>query len=516
MNEKKRIFISSVQKELELERATVSGLIATDPFLLQHCIPVLFEKEPPAPRPASMPYLDTLRGCCVYVLLIGNEYGRPDGGFSAIHHEYRLAQKLKLPTIIFLKGMIDEGRSSKTRVLIEEIKQAGHTYKRFHDREDLKPEIFRALMRTLADEFGINATSAEVSESEHLIEVASSFETAVLRDVLVSSLDQKLIEAFKIRIIGDTHETWSAAKALHARGLVLRGDKPGTFFASAAAFVLFGSRPAHRFPQCEILVDAYDDTRISGRPKGQLNVNAPLPHALEEILAFIDDHTFHPRRVVGLNNVRLDEYPRAAIREVLLNAVAHRNYDDASRKVFVRLFSDRIEIASPGYPLKPLTLAKLRKGNYRPCSRNPLIAQALCTLDKMEQRGTGFARMRDAMLDHGLDAPMLDQQDGFFVVILPGPAGNYDRLRTPADAPGLITPAMEARLNERQKKMVELLVPGGELTSRRCESKFGITRDTAARDFALLVHLGIAQKQGKGRSVRYLLAQAPNRQVIVR
>ena len=48
-----RIFISSVQKELELERAAVAGLMATDPFLLQHCVPVLFEKEPPPPATAS-------------------------------------------------------------------------------------------------------------------------------------------------------------------------------------------------------------------------------------------------------------------------------------------------------------------------------------------------------------------------------------------------------------------------------------------------------------------------------
>ena len=38
MSQKTRIFISSVQKELELERAAVAGLIATDPFLLHHCI----------------------------------------------------------------------------------------------------------------------------------------------------------------------------------------------------------------------------------------------------------------------------------------------------------------------------------------------------------------------------------------------------------------------------------------------------------------------------------------------
>ena len=45
-----RIFISSVQKELELERAAVAALISTDPFLLQHCVPVLFEKEAPPSR----------------------------------------------------------------------------------------------------------------------------------------------------------------------------------------------------------------------------------------------------------------------------------------------------------------------------------------------------------------------------------------------------------------------------------------------------------------------------------
>ena len=65
MNKPIRIFISSVQKELELERAAVAGLISTDPFLLQHAVPVLFENEPPPPRPAKQPYLDALAGCAV-------------------------------------------------------------------------------------------------------------------------------------------------------------------------------------------------------------------------------------------------------------------------------------------------------------------------------------------------------------------------------------------------------------------------------------------------------------------
>lgn len=501
-----RIFISSVQKELELERAAVAALISTDPFLLQHCVPVLFEKEPPAPRPAKKPYLAALKGCQAYVLMIANEYGRPDGDASATHNEYRLAQELKLPTVVFIKGAKDDTRLPEIKELIAETKKDGYTYKRFHDREDLKPLMLQALQRLLAEEFALKATADEVSEGEQLVEGASAFESAVLTDAGVSGLDQDLLSQFNHRISTNTAEQLyrSGGDALHARGLAVRGGPRDELHPTAAAFLLFGPRPANRFPQCEILTDAYDDLRLSARPKGQATINAPIPHALEQVLKFIDEHTFHPRRVVGLNNLRLDEYPGAALREALVNAVAHRSYEDASRKILVRIFSDRIEVASPGYPLKPLTLARLRRGGYRPCSRNPQIAQALATLSMMEQRGTGFARMRDAMLNHGLAEPLIAQQDGFFVVTLPGPAGNYDRIRTPENAGGLVTPAVEAQLTSRQKRMAALLASGESLTSRRCETEFGITRDTANRDFTKLLQVGIATKMGKGRSIHYV------------
>lgn len=506
-----RIFISSVQKELELERAAVAGLMATDPFLLQHCVPVLFEKEPPPPRPAKQPYLEALKACQVYVLMIANEYGQPDGEVSATHHEYRLAQQLKLPTIVFLKGARDDARSPEVRALVAETKKDGYTYKRFHDREDLKPLMLSALQRTLAEAFRIQVTAAERSEGEQLIEAASTFESAVLADVSVAALDPELIREFNRRSSGNTAERVfrPAGQALHARGLAVRGTKPEEFNPTAAAYLLFGPQPANRFPHCEILADAYDDVRVTGRPKGQSGINAPLPHALEQALKFVDDHTFHPRRVVGLNNLRLDEYPTAALREALVNAVAHRSYDDRARKIFVRIFRDRIEVASPGYPPKPLTLAKLRRGGYRPCSRNPLIAQTLATLSVMEQRGTGFARMREAMLNHGLEEPRIDQQDGFFVVTLPGPAGNYEQIRTPADALGLVTPAVEAQLNERQKKIIVEAQEAGFVTSGWCQKTFHVVRDTANRDLVGLVRFGLLEPAGKGRSARYVLKVAP-------
>jgi predicted HTH transcriptional regulator len=112
--------------------------------------------------------------------------------------------------------------------------------------------------------------------------------------------------------------------------------------------------------------------------------------------------------------------------------------------------------------------------------------------------------MRDQMLDHGLDEPLLGTDTGYFQVTFPGPGENIERLRVP-EKRLLVTPAVEAQLNERQRKMVRWLADGKELTSRQCEAEFGVTRPITSRDFGKLIELGLAEKIGSGRSTRYRL-----------
>jgi ATP-dependent DNA helicase RecG len=488
---KLRVFVSSVQKEMETERVAIASLITTDPWLLQHCEPVLFEKEPAPARKLSQPYLKCLESCQIYLLLIHKEYGKPDGSLSATHHEYRQAQKLGLPSLIFIKGEnpVDDDRAPETKAFFAEIRNDKHTYKRFLDRLDLRAEVRRALLQLLKDDFHIEPSSEEDAGGQELIEAASAFESTPLNDVHWKSLDEQLVGAFAAKVVespGSRVFDERVFQALHTRGLLWRKGEKGD-----------------RYPQCEILVDAYADTKISGKPRGQVNINAAFPKAIDQILEFVDKHTFHPARVVGINNITLDEYPQRALREALVNAVAHRNYEDASRKIAVQIFSDRIVVASPGYPPSPLTLAKLRRGNYRPCSRNSVIAQALATLNLMEQRGSGFARMRDAMLNHGLDAPLYAQQDGYFVVTFQGPNENYERLKLPDDAVGFITPAVEAQLNERQKKIMVQVQREGTVTSGWCRKTFDVTYDTANRDLLDLVERKLLIKAGKGRATHF-------------
>jgi ATP-dependent DNA helicase RecG len=122
----------------------------------------------------------------------------------------------------------------------------------------------------------------------------------------------------------------------------------------------------------------------------------------------------------------------------------------------------------------------------------------------MEQRGSGFARMRDAMLNHGLEEPRLSEQDGFFVVTFSGPAGDYQKIKVPTVVVGLVTPAVEAQLNDRQKKIMREVQKVGFVTSGWCRKRFGVAYLTVSRDLKGLVALDLLDVTGQGRSTRYI------------
>lgn len=505
-----RLFVSSVQKELEDERLIVQNLVSTDPFLSAHCQPVLYEFEPASPDKALEGCLAALDSCQVYLLIVGAQYGAAVGEVSITHAEYRRAKQNNLPVLAFIKGERQMQREAGTQALLKELDADGPKYKRFGNVIELQKEVRAALLKLLSDRFGIAPTSDENSIAEHTIEATSAFESRPLDRVRWQDLDltmaRRLIATAEQRKSDElTDHDLLAGAAL--RGLVWHDPASGEHYATAAGIVLLAKDPSAVFPQCRILADAYRSTEPDGDPRDHEDIRGPMPLAIERAIAFIDRNTRHPMRIVGLDRVRLDEYPVDGLREALVNAVAHRQYEDAGRKIILEVFADRVNILSPGLPPAPLTLANLRKGKYRPCSRNPVLAQCLSSFHRIEERGSGFRRMRDQMLDHGLEAPVIGTDTGYFQVTFPGPADNIERIRVPEQRLR-ITPAVEAQLNERQREMMRLLVEGQELTSRQCEATFGVTRPVTAGDFGKLVEMGLAEKLGAGRSTRYRLKEA--------
>lgn len=508
MSGKFQVFVSSVQKELEDERVIVQNLLNTDPFLAAHCASLLYEFEPASPDRALEGCLKSLDGCQVYLLIVAAQYGTLVGEISITHAEYRRAKERKMPVLAFIKGERGMKRDAGTDLLLKELDQDGPKYKRFGNVIELQKEVRTALVKLLKEQFGITPSSDENEIAQQTIEATSPFESQPMTRVRWKDLDHKVVRQLIASAEARKPTELSASDLLAGaslRGLVWHDPQAGEHFATAAGIVLLSKDPSAVFPQCRILADAYRSTEPDGDPRDHEDIRGPMPLAVDRAIAFIDRNTRHPMKIVGLNRVRIDEYPVEALREALVNAVAHRQYEDAGRKIMLELFADRVVISSPGLPPAPITLASLRKGKYRPCSRNPVLAQCLSYFHRIEERGSGFRRMREQMLNHGLEQPLLGTDTGYFQVSFPGPGDNLDRLRVPASLGTGLLPALEERLNVRQLKILEAAVLHQSVTSGWCRKTFDVSYDTANRDLLEMVDLGLLRREGKGRGTRFVL-----------
>lgn len=510
--EKLRIFVSSVQKELENERIAIGEVIWTDPFLSKYCEAVLYEYEPASPADAVKECLEEVDQSDIYLLVVFNDYGYEIKGTSITHMEYQRAKKKKLPRLVFIKGTSEKARSDGVRdKLLKETRADGLKYKRFDNYRDLQKEVRAALVKLLKKERGLQPTSDETEAAEQTIERASDFGKQ-LHHLPLSKLNytlSKQLVATAANISPSKLKKTDVERTLVSRGLLWQSPHDGKSYATAAAIVLLSDDPSAQFPQCRILADAYKGTERISKPDDQEDIREPMPASIDRALKFIDRNTRHPMRVVGLNRIRLDEYPTEALREALVNAVAHRRYEQEGQKIQLEVFSDRVVISSPGILPKPLTLTKIRNGNYRAISRNPLIAHGLSFFHRIEERGSGFGRMQETMVRHGLDAPLIGTNSGCFEITFPGPGDDLGRIRVSEEiAKPHIEPAIEAKLNDRQLSILQEVHVRGTVTTGWCRSEFGVSYDTAQRDLRELIELGLLKQVGKGRSTHYEMTES--------
>ena len=104
----------------------------------------------------------------------------------------------------------------------------------------------------------------------------------------------------------------------------------------------------------------------------------------------------HGERYSGLYREDIPLLPDAVIREALVNAVIHRNYELTGSSVMLEVFSDRVDVTSPGTLPNHVTVDEVRAGGTVR-SRNELIANAMVVLGLMGRRGSGWLLMRRLM-----------------------------------------------------------------------------------------------------------------------
>lgn len=179
-------------------------------------------------------------------------------------------------------------------------------------------------------------------------------------------------------------------------------------------------------------------------------------------------------------------YPQIACREALINAIVHRNYAIQGRGIEISIFSDRLEIMSPGRVLSTISLDDIRKLRGAHESRNPLIARVLREVGYVREMGEGIRRIFDVMRSNALAEPDLQSNNDDFIVTL------YHRSLYDPRVKLWLSLFDEFKLSENQTAVLALGFEGKEFSTQDIIDRLGIVDTDQVRQILTpLRQLGI-------------------------
>jgi ATP-dependent DNA helicase RecG len=320
---------------------------------------------------------------------------------------------------------------------------------------------------------------------------AVSFEAMIPDGTRLDDLDWEKAQ----RYLGDLGglPSDSREEALLRRGCLAQshaGLRP-----TYAGLLLFGLEPQRWVRSSEILV-----VRYAGKTMSDVfireEIRGTLPEQIRRAESFVVDNMRRGVRLSALERVEEMEYPVEAIREAIVNAVAHRDYQIRGDEIRVLMFSDRIEFYSPGRLPGHITVENLVDERF---SRNETIVQILSDMGFIERLGYGIDRMIRLMARAGLPRPRFEETVAGFQVTLVG----HGEALISEDADALRW--QHLGLNERQEQALAYLAEQGRITNREYQQLCpDVSAETIRRDLADLVSKDLLLKIGEKRATYYI------------
>ena len=177
----------------------------------------------------------------------------------------------------------------------------------------------------------------------------------------------------------------------------------------------FGARPRSFFDGAYVQYVRYAGDDLAADPLVDREIGGDLVTVLRE-LDRLADELASPRPVSTGTSDRIDfDYPPAALHEVFMNAVIHRDYERSS-PIRINRFAQRIEVLSPGGLYGDLTPEDFLEST---AYRNPVVAEAAKVMGFVNRFGRGIARTKALLEKNGSPPPSFEPRSGYFLVIIP-------------------------------------------------------------------------------------------------
>jgi ATP-dependent DNA helicase RecG len=328
----------------------------------------------------------------------------------------------------------------------------------------------------------------------------------VIRDATVKDLNRETLEDYLALLKRTRHQAPYLNQSFEqvlAQLRIIR-EVEGALRPTLAGVLMFGSYPQAFEPQLVItFLQFYGTTETERTPRGERFLdNQKFEGTIPEIIESTVRHVLASIRksslVEGLYRRDIPEYPEEAIREALVNAVAHRDYSHFVRGSYIqiRLFADRIEIQSPGGLYGNVTEETLEEEQS---TRNRLLMRLMEDLHLVENRGTGIRTMIEAMRRANLEPPRFqDKRSSFWVTFrnhtLMGPEV-IAWLNQFADRP----------LNDHQRLALAYSRHNEQMTNSDYQRLNHVDSVTANRELRRLVELDLIKQHSTRRWAYYTL-----------
>jgi ATP-dependent DNA helicase RecG len=195
-------------------------------------------------------------------------------------------------------------------------------------------------------------------------------------------------------------------------------DLQGLKRLSVAGLLLFGKRPQDRLYHSRLSAVRFVGKQAGEDIADRQEILGRLPQLIGQAEAFLARNTRLAAHIQGFQREDFPEYPREALREAVVSAIAHRDYSLTGSQIRIFIFDDRIEVYSPGRLPNTVTLENIR--THYSVSRNPLIARVLFNLRYMSALGTGIPRIIRLMKEGTGREPDFEVQGEQFSVRLWG------------------------------------------------------------------------------------------------
>ena len=276
----------------------------------------------------------------------------------------------------------------------------------------------------------------------------------------------------------------------------------GKLLPTHAGILLFGKDPQRLLPMSYVTV-----VKFKGKDQGQgyedrKDFNGTLVELIEKTLGWIDERMYHGGKIPKQSIIREEimQFHIPSLREILVNAVAHREFHNSGSRIIVSMFDDRLEVQSPGKLPAHITPKNILREQY---ARNPSILLTLMEWGLSEGIGQGLDRVfGDLKRNHYRKPKLLDTGASFIFTMI------AKDVKKSLDSP---KPIIELALNSRQERALAFLKIHKTITvADYLKLNPGVTPRTAHRDLLAMLTQKIIKAKGIKKGRHYTLSDIQN------